>query len=195
MRAFEWTPEKDELLKQLFPHKHNIYIAELMGYSLSTIKKRAKALGLKKAHKTEWIETAESVALLFEKHSFREIAKMLGISVHKAHYMASFMGLKRSKEEWASTISRKRNELIRRERFRMDYGFSRQSSIKITSNRRRSKLKNKLKSSGYIVERCNNVVYYSDDTIRLVQKEENGLRLGLKFFPVIQVESTTLTAI
>lgn len=195
MRAFDWTPEKDELLKQLFPHKHNIYIAELMGYSLSTIKNRAKALGLKKAHKTDWIETAENVALLFEKHSYREIAKILGISTHKAHYMAAFMGLKRNKEDWSAIISKKRNELIRRERLRINYGFQRLSRIKLCCNNSRSKLKYWLKRNGYIVERFSNVVYYSDDTVRLIQKEENGRRLGLNFIPFIQVESNTLTAI
>lgn len=193
MRTSKWTPEKETLLIQLFPSRPNTFIAEALGVSKTTIKARARKLGLKKHHEKKWLKKAEEVASLFEDHSYADIAQMLGTSKTSVHRICSALGLKRTPEEKSATISSKRNKLIKRERTRMVFGFDPISRIKIVTNRPRIRLRHRLRSLGYIIERCSNIVYFSDDVDRRLILEDNGRRLGLKFIPLATVSSDTIT--
>lgn len=193
MRSSKWTPEKEALLIQLFPSKPNTFIAEALGMSKTTIKEKARKLGLKKHHNKKWLKKAEEVASLFDDHSYTEIAKMLGTSKTSVHRICAALGLRRSAEEKSANISSKRIELIKRERTRIVFGFDPISKIKIVSNRPRIRLRHRLRGLGYVIERCSNIVYFSADMDRRLLTEDNGRRLGLRFVPMITVESETLT--
>ena len=71
--GYEWTPEKDEYLREHWPDDAGCDIAEALGTCYGTVKKRADELGLKKSEgfntyqfHNRWVKDY--------KHSIRKVA-------------------------------------------------------------------------------------------------------------------------
>lgn len=184
MRPTKWTPEKEQALILLFPLKHNIIVAEALGLGLTSVKEKARQLGLKKFPPKALREKAENVARLFNNHSFSEISKMLGISKTTIHRICRAMKLKRTEEEVKAIISHKRSELIRRERLRKEYGFAPLSCIKCERNRRKTLIRHKFKKLGYIVQPNCATIFYGDSFPRNENLETEARRWGFQFRPI-----------
>lgn len=194
MKAIIWTEEMVRTLKDTYPVESTGFTADLLGISVNAVKKKASEIGLVKFKKSKWLERAEYIRQHFHDKSFATLAKDLGIALISVRRIAASIGLKRSETERFAMISKARTELISRERRRMVFGFDPISHIKVVTNRQRIHLRAKMKAKGYIVAEERNVMYYPSDLKRCVEREKNGIGLGLRFMP-LPVETELLTAV
>jgi DNA-binding CsgD family transcriptional regulator len=92
-----WTAEQDAQLRELYPDHTNEEIAQMLGFSVITVKNKAFIMGL---HKSD-VWSAEDIAQLRElypDHYNEEVAQMLGFSVSTVKSKAYSMGLHKSRE-------------------------------------------------------------------------------------------------
>jgi len=188
MRKEEWTDGQIAVLMELYPFETTAHTAELLGKSVTAIKRKAGQLGLQKYIKNLWLERAEYVRNNFHDHSFSEIADGLNISRMSVARIATKLGLHRTNKERYHVTSRIRKDIIRRERRHVIFGLEPITRIKVVSNRARVKLRSVLKSKGYVVGEDNNVLYYSDNLKRREYLESRGTKLGLKFYPLPETD-------
>lgn len=180
---YEWTEERLAMLAEIFPVETTVYTASVLGISERMVKYKAKELGLFKFAKSKWMERAEHIRNNFHDKSFSEMAKDLGISKAHVGRIAARLGLKRTKAELSRVASRIRNEIIRRERRRVVFGLDPLTRVKVVSNRKKVRLRARLKSSGYIVGEERNTLYYRTEEGRKTELESRGVRCGLRFYP------------
>ena len=87
-------------------------------------------------------------------------------------------------ERFKQTIEkahRKRNETIRKERMRINWGFPQKTKMKLVSGgHKRSAHRHLFRKKNYIVERGDNYVYYDEETNRSPMMEANAYRWGLR---------------
>lgn len=180
-------------LTELFPTNSNAGVAAILGIGTRQVAVKASVLGLEKERKIRYAEAVSTVLENFERHSYRELSRMAGVSVRTVIRIAARHGLRHA-AEYNGFISKRRREIIRREKLRLRLGLPPPvSKVAVTSDRRRTCLRNRLKQSGYIVERGNDTVYFTPDIARNRKREDRGVSLGLTFMPLPpQVSSTTL---
>ena len=170
-------------LTELFPTNSNAGVAAILGIGTRQVAVKASVLA----------EAVSTVLENFERHSYRELSRMAGVSVRTVIRIAARHGLRHAAAEYNGFISKRRREIIRREKLRLRLGLPPVSKVAVTSDRRRTCLRNRLKQSGYIVERGSDTVYFTPDIARNRKREDRGVSLGLTFMPLPpQVSSTTL---
>lgn len=180
---YEWDEKRLAALAEMFPVETTAYTASVLGISERMVKYKAKELGLVKFAKSKWMERAEHIRNNFHDKSFSEMAKDLGISKAHVGRIASRLGLKRTKAELSRVASRIRNEIIRRERRRVVFGLEPATRVKVVSNRKKVRLRARLKAGGYIVGEERNILYYPTEESRKTELENRGVRYGLRFYP------------
>lgn len=190
-----WNEENTALLVATYPVETTAYTANLLGLCETAVKEKARKLGIVKTVKSKWMERAEHIRSHFHEKSFSEMGRDLGISKMSVSRIAAKLGLKRTKEQVSRVSSRIRSEMIRRERRHVVFGLDPVTRIKVVSNRARVRLRSRLKSIGYIVGKERNIIYYAADLARRKHLEHRGAKLGLRFLPFPQNETTLLTAI
>lgn len=185
-----------ETLMSLYPVETTPYVASVLGVCETTVKNKAKELGIEKYAKSDWLSRAEYIRTHFNSKSFSEIGKALGITKNSVSRIAGQIGLRRTEKETCDVKSRVRTELIKREKRRMIFGLDPITNIKVVTNRPRIRLRAWLKTKGYIVGEKRNVMYYPADIIRRHSQESRGSELGLHFLPLpIEDELFLSTAI
>lgn len=183
MRIADWTEDMVGHLTTFYNKKTDKVLAGELGVSTRTINRVARQLGL---FKPKPVKLRDMMALqvieLFETHSNREISKTLGVSARTVARIILEHGLKRSKQQERDIRSRRRKELIRLERARILFGLPQKTSIKVVTNNRRINLKSKLRKEGYIFHPVENWAYYHGGMKRHHIQEQNGIKLGIRFF-------------
>lgn len=182
--AIVWTEEMLNLLRQNYQIETNEQLAQRLGISARTLRRKAKELGLTKSErvtKTKGIE--ELVREMYPNHSLKEIAAEANISWRTVRRMANQMGLTRTPEEESRMRSRIRTNLIRSERRRITFGLDQRTNMKLVCNTERIQLRHKLKVYGYLVFKGDNTIYYPMDLKRHPVREEHGRKVGLAFAP------------
>lgn len=98
----------------------------------------------------------------------------------KGKSLVDRIGFKRARAAWEKTRIA-RNETIRKERIRINWGFEQKTKLKLTSAGRKAiYYRCKLKKLDYIVERGSMYVYYDDLTFRDSIIEERAKSEGIK---------------
>ena len=116
MKKTDWTDRMLAALVELYPVETTAYTAAVLNLSESTVKLKARELGLVKMAKSRWMERADYIRNHFQECSFSEIGKALGITRMSVGRIAATLGLKRSSEEKHLISSRIRTQMVKRER-------------------------------------------------------------------------------
>ena len=194
MRKNRWTKEMLDLLRERFPHETNATIAQALGICRRCVASKAKELGLEKNKTRSREDITHLVIDNYSEKSYAELAKLAHVSKRTVQRIVAEQGLARKPEEISLFLSRRRNELVRRERCRITLGLPPVSKMKVVSNPRRIMLRHRLKKAGYTVLKGSNTIYYTEAIIRSPTRESNGATLGLRFLPYPKQTPQTLIA-
>ena len=164
MKKTDWTDRMLAALVELYPVETTAYTAAVLNLSESTVKLKARELGLVKMAKSRWMERADYIRTHFQECSFSEIGKALGITRMSVGRIAAALGLKRSSEEKHLISSRIRTQMVKRERRRIVFGLEPITGIRVISNRAKVRVRSNMKSNGYIISEEHNVIYYTGTT-------------------------------
>lgn len=193
-RQNKWTEEHDSILKERFHTEYLQDIADDMGFSRSTVQQHARKLGLRKADPRERNKDIRAfVELEFHNLTYKEMAKRTGLNDYTIFKIARELGLVRTREKWNENIGTGLRETYRSERRRVMFGLDQRTKWKVVCNRKKIRLRHKLKEQGYIVAKGGHTVYYTDDIVRRPKRERNGEKLGFTFMPLPAAQSVEET--
>ena len=180
-----WTPDHDDILKERF-HTDCLYdIASHIGCTCSTVSNHARRLGLRKISPSGRNSDARSFVLIeYPNLSYQEMAERTGLHIETIRIIARELGLTRTKEQLRKIRSRRRKELIQKERRRIIFGLDQKTNIKVVSNHQKIRLRGSLKRLGYILGTDGHTFYYYPGLRRHPIKESNGRALGFTFLPL-----------
>ena len=180
-----WTPDHDDILKERF-HTDCLHdIASHIGCTCSTVSNHARRLGLKKISPSGRNSDARSFVLIeYPNLSYQEMAERTGLHRETIRIIARELGLMRTPEQLREIRSRRRKELIQKERRRIIFGLDQKTNIKVVSNHQKIRLRGSLKRLGYIIGTDGHTFYYYPGLRRHPIKESNGRALGFTFLPL-----------
>ena len=180
-----WTPDHDDILKERF-HTDCLHdIASHIGCTCSTVSDHARQLGLKKISPSGRNSDARSFVLIeYPNLSYQEMAERTGLHRETIRIIARELGLERTPEQLRKIRSRRRKELIQKERRRIIFGLDQKTNIKVVSNYQKIRLRGSLKRLGYIIGTDGHTFYYYPGLRRHPIKESNGRALGFTFLPL-----------
>ena len=180
-----WTPDHDDILKERF-HTDCLHdIASHIGCTCSTVSNHARRLGLRKNSSSGRNSDARSFVLIeYPNLSYQEMAERTGLHRETIRIIARELGLERTPEQLRKIRSRRRKELIQKERRRIIFGLDQKTNIKVVSNHQKIRLRSSLKRLGYIIGTDGHTFYYYPGLRRHPIKESNGRALGFTFLPL-----------
>ena len=180
-----WTPDHDDILKERF-HTDCLHdIASHIGCTCSTVSSHARRLGLRKISPSGRNSDARSFVLIeYPNLSYQEMAERTGLHRETIRIIARELGLERTKRQLREIRSRRRKELIQKERRRIIFGLDQKTNIKVVSNHQKIRLRGSLKRLGYIIGTDGHTFYYYPGLRRHPIKESNGRALGFTFLPL-----------
>lgn len=180
-----WTPDHDDILKERF-HSDCLHdIASHIGCTCSTVSNHARRLGLRKNSPSGRNSDARSFVLIeYPNLSYQEMAERTGLHRETIRIIARELGLERTPEQLRKIRSRRRKELIQKERRRIIFGLDQKTNIKVVSNHQKIRLRGSLKRLGYILGTDGHTFYYYPGLRRHPIKESNGRVLGFSFLPL-----------
>ena len=180
-----WTPDHDDILKERF-HTDCLHdIASHIGCTCSTVSNHARRLGLRKNSPSGRNSDARSFVLIeYPNLSYQEMAERTGLHRETIRIIARELGLERTPEQLRKIRSRRRKELIQKERRRIIFGLDQKTNIKVVSNHQKIRLRSSLKRLGYIIGTDGHTFYYYPGLRRHPIKESNGRALGFTFLPL-----------
>ena len=180
-----WTPDHDDILKERF-HTDCLHdIASHIGCTCSTVSNHARRLGLRKISPSGRNSDARSFVLIeYPNLSYQEMAERTGLHRETIRIIARELGLERTPEQLRKIRSRRRKELIQKERRRIIFGLDQKTNIKVVSNHQKIRLRSSLKRLGYIIGTDGHTFYYYPGLRRHPIKESNGRALGFTFLPL-----------
>ena len=180
-----WTPDHDDILKERF-HTDCLHdIASHIGCTCSTVSNHARRLGLRKISPSGRNSDARSFVLIeYPNLSYQEMAERTGLHRETIRIIARELGLERTPEQLRKIRSRRRKELIQKERRRIIFGLDQKTNIKVVSNHQKIRLRGSLKRLGYILGTDGHTFYYYPGLRRHPVKESNGRALGFTFLPL-----------
>ena len=180
-----WTPDHDDILKERF-HTDCLHdIASHIGCTCSTVSDHARRLGLRKNSPSGRNSDARSFVLIeYPNLSYQEMAERTGLHRETIRIIARELGLERTPEQLRKIRSRRRKELIQKERRRIIFGLDQKTNIKVVSNHQKIRLRSSLKRLGYIIGTDGHTFYYYPGLRRHPIKESNGRALGFTFLPL-----------
>jgi len=180
-----WTPDHDDILKERF-HTDCLHdIASHIGCTCSTVSNHARRLGLRKISPSGRNSDARSFVLIeYPNLSYQEMAERTGLHRETIRIIARELGLERTPEQLRKIRSRRRKELIQKERRRIIFGLDQKTNIKVVSNHQKIRLRGSLKRLGYILGTDGHTFYYYPGLRRHPIKESNGRALGFTFLPL-----------
>lgn len=177
-----WTPDHDDILKERF-HTDCLHdIASHIGCTCSTVSNHARRLGLRKNSPSGRNSDARSFVLIeYPNLSYQEMAERTGLHRETIRIIARELGLERTQKQLREIRSRRRKELIQKERRRIIFGLDQKTNIKVVSNHQKIRLRGSLKRLGYIIGTDGHTFYYYPGLRRHPIKESNGRALGFTF--------------
>lgn len=180
-----WTPDHDDILKERF-HTDCLHdIASHIGCTCSTVSNHARRLGLRKISPSGRNSDARSFVLIeYPNLSYQEMAERTGLHRETIRIIARELGLERTPEQLRKIRSRRRKELIQKERRRIIFGLDQKTNIKVVSNHQKIRLRGSLKRLGYIIGTDGHTFYYYPGLRRHPIKESKGRALGFTFLPL-----------
>ena len=180
-----WTPDHDDILKERF-HTDCLHdIASHIGCTCSTVSNHARRLGLRKISPSGRNSDARSFVLIeYPNLSYQKMAERTGLHRETIRIIARELGLERTPEQLRKIRSRRRKELIQKERRRIIFGLDQKTNIKVVSNHQKIRLRGSLKRLGYILGTDGHTFYYYPGLRRHPIKESNGRVLGFSFLPL-----------
>lgn len=180
-----WTPDHDDILKERF-HTDCLHdIATHIGCTCSTVSSHARRLGLRKISPSGRNSDARSFVLIeYPNLSYQEMAERTGLHRETIRIIARELGLERTQKQLREIRSRRRKELIQKERRRIIFGLDQKTNIKVVSNHQKIRLRGSLKRLGYIIGTDGHIFYYYPGLRRHPIKESNGRALGFTFLPL-----------
>lgn len=194
-----------------YQHTKNDDIMSKFGIGESTLHRLARKYGLKKSRhqqkKTQWNATCRAHEAnkkygVYEETRERMKKKMQEMSAKGERIPGSFMpgvsnlmrlGKKRNQERIAKAHA-KRNETIRKERMRLNWGLPQKTRMRLSingcSNRSRQKAIHRyvFRKYGYYCEWGEDTIYYDENTERRLKMEANAHLYGLTVEPWIEEE-------
>lgn len=180
-----WTPDHDDILKERFHTDCLHAIASHIGCTCSTVSNHARRLGLRKNSPSGRNSDARSFVLIeYPNLSYQEMAERTGLHRETIRIIARELGLERTPEQLRKIRSRRRKELIQKERRRIIFGLDQKTNIKVVSNYQKIRLRGSLKRLGYIIGTDGHTFYYYPGLRRHPIKESNGRALGFTFLPL-----------
>ena len=180
-----WRPEHDDILKERFHTDCLHEIASHIGCTRSTVSSHARRLGLKKLDPSGRNRDARSFVLMeYPNLSYQEMAERTGMHKESIRMIARELGLERTEEQLRDIRSRRRKELIQKERRRIIFGLDQRTNIKVVSNNQKIRLRGSLKRLGYILGTDGHTFFYYPGLTRHPVKEANGKELGFTFLPL-----------
>ena len=180
-----WRPEHDDILKERFHTDYLHEIASHIGCTRSTVSSHARRLGLKKLDPSGRNRDARSFVLMeYPNLSYQEMAERTGMHKESIRMIARELGLERTPEQYHTIRSRRRKELVQKERRRIIFGLDQKTNIKVISNLRKIRLRGSLKRLGYILGTDGHTFFYYPGLTRHPVKEANGKELGFTFLPL-----------
>ena len=180
-----WTPDHDEILKVRFDTDYLHDIASHIGCTRSTVCRHARRLGLKKKNPSGRNRDARAFILMeYPNLAYQEMAERTGLNKHTITRIARELGLERTEEQLRTIRSRRRKELIQKERRRIIFGLDQRTNIKVVSNNQKIRLRGSLKRLGYIPATDGHTFFYYPGLRRHPVKEANGKTLGFTFLPL-----------
>ena len=180
-----WTPDHDDILKERF-HTDCLHdIASHIGCTRSTISRHARRLGLWKETPSGRNRDARAFILMeYPNLAYQEMAERTGLNKYTITRIARELGLERTPEQLRKIRSRRRKELIQKERRRIIFGLDQKTNIKVVSNLRKIRLRGSLKRLGYIIGADGHSFYYDSTLRRHPVREEHGKAFGFTFLPL-----------
>lgn len=172
------------ILRSMYPQDTNARIAGAIGVGTRAVAAKAAELGLEKERDRKRREAEFTIMKQYCTHSQAELSRLTGLCLRTVKRIAVRLGLERDMEDAAKFISARRRDIIRRERLRLRIGLDPISNVKVTGNRSRVILRNRLRQSGYMVARGNCTVFFNPDMPRNTRHESKGVSLGLQFLPL-----------
>jgi len=106
-----WTEEQERYLSVNYPEVNNDVLAEHLGKSLTSVKTKATAMGLKKRSRIEnyhiWTPADDTlIAEKYPKGDLQALADEIGVTVKKLYLRALLTGVKRDAEVMAAQNKR-----------------------------------------------------------------------------------------
>lgn len=190
MRKIIWTEDMIALIEHYYPILSDTVLAEKMNIGSKSIVKKAKSLGLIKYPLNDRQQDSISlITSMYAEYSYREMAKVAKVSYRTVSRIVKGLNLHRTTDEERMLRSKSRKALIRLERAHATFGLPPITHIKVVSNKHRCRLRVKLKSCGYIVLKGDNTIYYHSELKRHLRREANGIKMGLKFAPLCDIDA------
>ena len=194
-----------------YQHTKNEDIMNKFGIGESTLHRLARKHGLKKSRqqqrKTQWNATCRAREAcrkygVYEETRERMRKKMQEMSARGERIPGSFMpgvsnmqrlGKKRNQERITKAHAT-RNETIRKERMRMNWGLPQKTRMRLSINgctgrsRQKAIHRHLFRKYGYYCEWGEDTVYYDENTDRRLKMEANAHLYGLTVEPWIEEE-------
>jgi len=192
-----WNDDKINFLVDHYAYVSNRKLADALGVSVPTIKNKSRELGLSKtcAKRKIFPSTEADVLKMSERNSYRSVADKLNLSVSSVQIIINEAVAKghqkRTKEETGKLIAEARAHLIKKERARALFGLDQRTNLKLFPNKRKYRLRDRLRRCRYDVERNSTDVYIDDETRRHAKIEGEAKKLGfhivkpiVEYFPI-----------
>ena len=180
-----WRPEHDDILKERFHTDYLHEIASHIGCTRSTVSSHARRLGLKKLDPSGRNRDARSFVLMeYPNLNSQELADHTDMHKDSTRMIARELGLERTPEQYHTIRSRRRKELVQKERRRIIFGLDQKTNRKVISNLRKIRLRGSLKRLGYIIGADGHSFYYDSTLRRHPVREEHGKAFGFTFLPL-----------
>lgn len=182
--AIIWNKEKETFLKENYATTTNRKLADSLGVSVPSVKKKARELGLKKMCVRRKITPSleATVLRMSQKNSYRSVADKLDISYVSVNNIvngAAGKGYgKRSEEETRKIMSDIRVKTIKMERARVIFGLSQQTKLKVFPNKQKYHMRDRLKRCRYDVDRNSIDIFIDDETRRHAKMESEARKMG-----------------
>ena len=177
-----WTEEMIDILTTEYPITFNVVLAQKLGVSISSVHRKARALGLVQAGNGRInYKTWETVEELFASHNHRQIATAAGVSERTVRRICKSLNLRRDREDDSVMRSEVIRKICQSENRRILFGLEQNTDRLIGKDKERLKIVDELKKYGYIVIKGSRKVYYSSEMRRIVHLESYAEALGLRF--------------
>lgn len=181
-----WTEEELNFFREIYASTSNSEIAQLIGMSVSSVKKKAAELHLSKKTAYKLTEAAKKIILeKYPTHSYLSIAEELNISrrtVCRFINEQKERGLKpRDRETDIRIMSDYRTRQYKSERGRALFGIEQNTQYKVFPNRNKYWIRQKLRQYGYLVDRNSVEVIVTPYTDRHPRFEAGARKNGFHF--------------
>lgn len=157
-------------------------LADELHISINSVRRKARKMQLSKQYKGKTNMMARKIILEnYHVMSYQQLARIARIDLRTVVNIIIEYDLNRTEKEMTFLRSKGVTALIKSEHARSTFGISQKSKRKVSKNRRRTLMRNRLAKDGYIVIKGSNIVYYSNEIKRHYIRETNAKSMGIVF--------------